>query len=490
MDPDMGGIIGELEKVWEKGDVFTYWERELQARKQVRAAEDREQLAGVEPKRESLDFLFRTFFPTAKRTCFYRYLLEHSHTMPVLRWLMSCPEKVKLDFLGWLPGNLPASAGRKLDFLINIYTESLRDIYRKILAVMDQEEIDYLADRTANRELRRLLRERREQLATSRKEENQGVRVEAVRIPGWESFFGNKVNLARETLYILQKVDSDTFDHPYNYERLGLLCQGAEGLYRLGWLQDCLVLLLEVYRDFMAKSRLADQDQAAEIYRRLDRLARRLVPVYALVEYPQEPRAAAEQIYRLHLPNLTAEGGSLAYLSFWDKLRETGSTSVFPRTEILAFCRQVRAARNDDRFVTVLESAMPGEDGVRALLHTAEQRFKSRPHEAFVILEFLRGLVASGYITSGYSETCSFLLDAYLKLWRWVPSRVFFNQAQVDVLIPGLGEDSRRKAAKVLQWVSRSPNQVLQFYRDKAELARTGGNFAALEMVVSKLLGV
>lgn len=486
------GITGIIEKLNKSNgeDIFLYWEREIQARKQVREARTWEELSGIEPERETIDFLFRTFFPTSRRNWFYRYLLKNSHTMSVIRWLISCPRGIKRDFLTRLPLLLQAMPGQNLDFLINIYTTSSQEVYRRILFGLDQQTVSRLMGRTANPELRRLLRERRDQLQAERQRAHMGLELESIRVPGWESFYGNKVELGQEVLAVLQEAGVDNFNHPYSGERLTALVQAVEALYRLGWVQDSLVLLVETYQDFMARSRLPDPAVAQVLYHDLDRMARMLVPVYCLLEYPTEPGRQAREIYRWFLPQLTLEEASVAYLDFLVRLPRLGFTDVLHlQVEVKDFCELVGRSRIDDEFIRILQAEELDSSDLSQLVATARERLKSRPHETLVILELVRALVAKGRVEvgPGWGEN---LFQTYLELWHWIPSRIFLNQVLLDTLIPGLGVDRRRQASQVREWLGREVNQILEFYRDKPDLARTQGSQIALEMVFGKLLGV
>ena len=435
MSSGIAGIIEKLNKS-SGNDIFLYWEGEIQARKQVREARTWEELSGIEPERETIDFLFRAFFPTARRNWFYRYLLINSHTMPVIRWLMSCPRGIKMDFLTRLPLLLQAMPGQNLDFLINIYTSSLQEVYRRILLGLNQETVSHLMGRTANPELRRLLRERREQLQAERQKAHMGLDLEAIRVPGWESFYGNKVELGQEVLAVLQEARVDNFAHPYSGERLTVLVRAVEALYCLGWVQDSLVLLVETYQDFMARSRLPDPATAQALYRDLDGMARMLIPIYCLLEYPTEPGRRAREIYRWSLPQLMYEEASVAYLDFLVGLPRVGSTGVLHlQAEVRGFCELVGHSRIDDEFIRILQAEELDSSDLSRLA-IARERLKSRPHETFVILELVRGLVAKGRVEvgPGWSEE---LFQTYLELWHWIPSRIFLNQILLDSLTPG-----------------------------------------------------
>lgn len=475
-------------------DVFVFWQAELKNRKQLRkTVTGWQELATLKADRATLDFLFRTLFMTGKRVWFYLYLLANSGSMPVIRWLRSCPLRVKIDFLEQLPYLLPELPGKKLDFLINLYDSSLEAAYSKVLAVLSLEELEYLTGRTGNPEFRRLLRNRRQQLITSRRQENLGLELEVIRIGGWDNMFGNKVDLARKTLASLRETAVRGREHPYGYERFLRFMEAAGDLYRLGWLEDCLVLLVEIYQDFMARSRLAEPGQALELYRQMDRLARAVVPAYCLVTFPLEPAREAEQIYREVLANLTPDPASLEYLRFYEKWREVSSTPwIFPQAEITAFCEQVEAFRPGDSFVAVLRniSREVQEPDFAVLLRVVRERLQPRPHESLAVLEFLRWLLATGHTESRSSRVSEGILQGYLDLWHWVPSHVFFSQVVLDTLAPGLAESPRREAARVLRWATESREKVLEFYREKADLARAKGNLDALEAVISNLLGV
>jgi hypothetical protein len=82
------------------------------------------------------------------------------------------------------------------------------------------------------------------------------------------------------------------------------------------------------------------------------------------------------------------------------------------------------------------------------------------------------------------------LLDIYLALWRWVPSRRFLNQEVLDSLAPGLGEESRRAAQRAVEASLQGTDALVGLYRKKAGVFLAEGGSFLLDALMAKVLGV
>jgi hypothetical protein len=374
-------------------ELFAAWQEELDARARVRQlAAEPGALAGLEPEEETADLLFRALFPS-QRMALYRWLLQHSQSMPLLRWLGAAPESVLRDFLDTLPYLLRAGQERaNLDFLVRLYRPALQDPYRRIAAALDRVQLESLAGRSGNPELRRLLRQRRDSLASEQKESNRGVEVESVRVPGWGNLFGERTDLMREALAALREVAALDRHDPGGAARQLALVQAAEQVFMVGWPEDSLALLVQAYGDFLRRSRLGDGAEAAAVYRRLDQAVRTVLPLYCLVAFGTGARGAAEDIYRTHFPQLNLDRASLGFLGLyraWVVGRET--SFILPRAALVDFCAEAGRLRPGDPFVAVARAWSEGEvgpAGLQVCLEAGAERLARRPQESFVIAEF------------------------------------------------------------------------------------------------------
>ena len=472
-------------------DVFAFWGRELEGRKKLRNLVSRGVDVRPGAEKEVLDFLFRTFALAEERSLLFRVLGEHSDRMAVIRWLGDRSEGFRSRFVQELAGMwLHEKSRSRLDLLINMYTPGLNEAYRRLLGRLDGEDMDYLVSRTANPELRRLVRQAKEKMEARVRQSRLGVAVEEAREPGLDCIFGNKAELAKTVLATLEQADAALYHHPYQAQRFLALCESCLKLFQMGWIADSLILTVETYRDLIERGRLQGRE-ALRVYRRLDRLARAVVPVYCLLEFEENLRREAEKIYRSSLSQLVLENSSLAYLELYDRLQEAKYTpSVYPKSEVQKFCLRLGSTRPDDAVLRCLKGRDRAEVDADGCTQAVRERVKSRPHEAFVIMEFLRLFVVPGLEAGQQHRVSKDVLSRYLDLWYWIPSNRFMNREIVDSLAAGAKGETRREVHEVLRWTEAFARQENLPYSNVKELKKGLNRKAALQALVGRVLGV
>jgi len=484
-------IVKSVASIGPNEDIFAYWSRELEGRKRVRSLISKGARLELEIDRDVLDFLFRVLCLSQSQRLLYRVLWDYSDQMAVIRWLGDRSEGFRLRFLQQLAELWPQKDGRgRRDFLINIYTPALTDAYRRLLAGFDSKDIDYLISRTANPELRRLLREEKEKIEIRARESRLGVAIHKVRARGLDCIFGNKTELAKSLLSSLEQAEAELYEHPYRVDRLLKLCECCVRLFELGWIEDSLVLTVETYSDFMERGRLQGRE-AVRVYRRLDRLARAVIPVYCLLEFGENLGREVEKLYRSCLSQLVVENASLAYLELYERLQEARSTpSVYPRSEVERFCLRLAKTRPDDAIIKCLKGREREGVDIEGCMQAVGERMKSRPHEAFVIMEFVRLVVMPGLDVRRKSKVGESMLTRYLDLWGWVPNVRFMNREIAESLSAVAKGETRRQVFDVLRWTEAFANRDNQLYSNKKELVRGKGSKAALQAFLGRVLGV
>ncbi len=481
------GVAGPLTNE----DVFAFWKRELDSRKRLRRLVGERVHLGVVPQRDGLDFLFRTLSLTENRSLLFRVLWEHPDRMAVIRWLGDRGEGFRSRFVQELAENWFDERSRsRLDLLINMYTPALNEAYLMLLGRLDSKDMEHLVSRTANPELRRLVRREKEKMESRGRQFRLGVGVNDVREPGLDSIFGNKAELAKAVLIDLEQADVALYHHPYRAQRFLALCETCQKLFQMGWVTESLIMIVETYRDFMERGRLGGRE-ALRVYRRLDRLARAVVPVYCLIEFEGKLRKEAENIYRSCLSQLVLEESSLAYLELYERFEEAKNTPfVYPKSEIQRFCLKLAKTRPDDAVLQYLKVTDRDEVSAEGCIRAANERIKSRPHEAFVIMEFLRLFVVPGLAAGQRRPVSSELLARYLDLWYWVPASRFMNGEIADSLSAGATGQTGREVHEVLRWSRAFAGKENQSHPGTKELAKRQGKRAALQAFFGTVLGV
>ena len=220
-------------------------------------------------------------------------------------------------------------------------------------------------------------------------------------------------------------------------------------------------------------------------------MARAVIPVYCLLEFGENRGREVEKLYRSCLSQLVVENASLAYLELYERLQEARSTpSVYPRSEVERFCLRLAKTRPDDAIIKCLKGREREGVDIEGCMQAVGERMKSRPHEAFVIMEFVRLVVMPGLDVRRKSKVGESMLTRYLDLWGWVPNVRFMNREIAESLSAVAKGETRRQVFDVLRWTEAFANRDNQLHSNKKELVRGKGSKAALQAFLGRVLGV
>lgn len=479
----MQDILGQYQHISENDDIFTFWEQELSMRTALR----RRALttAVMVDSTAQVDFLYRSLYYAGRKYDFFKILFSSLRFMPVLQWLVHAPAQVMDDFLSFLPWYILNSRVKPadLEFMARIYQEEHRPAFEAVINILDQDSCLHLTSRTANAELRRLLKARQATLQQMRMESYYGLEGPP-RNNSFPTLYGDKVELIRGALEQLQHSSADNFSDPYQADRFLLQIEAAEMVFKCGLAEDSLAFLLDIYSDYQQKNRLVEIMSDHKIYKGLHQLLRAVIPVYSLVYDPLQAYACARHLYEQYFPLISPEAAPLQYLKLWEVITAGFRTDAPDNLlELLYTAKKAEQFRPAELPLLTEEDIGRGLSPQRLeeLLGNGEEKLSALPHEAFVVLELIR-LLHYKKRTTLHGKTASRLLGAYLLLWQWLPCRTFMHSDLLDQIAPLVDNNSRYQAQRIIDFMHTMTSGRLkselatrpQLFRQKGENIRRG----------------
>ncbi len=426
-------------------DLFQSWQDEVRLRNRLRTCAVTS-VAFSEVDQATVEFLYRSLY-WHKRPDFFQVLFINMNNLAVYKWLNDKPDLTH-EFLTDLPYLILETRPdfRQLRFLINIYRSEYQPEFVRIINVLDIPICKELFKRTANQDLRTVLRERLDKMQKQSGFE-YGIKISLHTKSSYSALYGDKLHLlvrAALALKTSRQYDSLQPDHS---RRFAALLEAAGAVFEAGLIEDSLAILADAYVNYLDHNRTVNFDQEAALFKLLYRLLRRIIPVYALIYEPSAPFTAALSCYRRYFGLISPEPASLEFLKIYEIIQEgmTGPDQNI-MAEIGLKAAVVKDYRPDDVFLTSLYdgSQEPVPDLAQSMQLTALERMRALPHEAFIILEFLR---LTEKFHPGSINDLNLLRD-YMELWKWVPLPIFLNQPVIQEL--GLDSKTRRQAEKLL----------------------------------------
>lgn len=487
----MNEILAKYTRAEDEQDLFLFWETELLLRRQLRQASF--ELGSISPASSAeLDFLCRSLYFAGRKKDFFQILFNNMHIMPVLNWLMNSPQTLICDFLEFMPWYIDKHPvePQKLQFIINIYKVEFQQLFAAVINVISLESCSFLLSRSANPGLRELIKHREERLLKERDKLFYGISTGTGTYP---TFFGDKSELLREAINLLQASSAINFREPYGAARFHLLLQASDKIFQCGMVEDCLVIALDIYEDYQQKNRLVELLEDEKIYKEFYRLLRKTIPVYGLLLNPLQAYSLAIDIYDRYFPRIDSDPASLQYLNIYESILEglTGKGQHI-LMEIFYKVLKIQEYRPREQVLLYEKELLEGLDNARLLQieKLYQEKMTSLPHEAFVSMEFSRFLQKQGKIVAG-RQYIKHLLSAYVQLWKWLPSRLFIKQDIIEELGPLADEKSRKEATQLLEFINDYSDEKLKnelqlkpdlFKKKKAQIKR--------EIFTGKFLGV
>lgn len=485
-------IITEYRAIAETPDLFSFWEGEFALRRRAGQAGLSRDLQIKEPG--ELDFLLRSLYFSGHPQEFWFILINNLHLLPVLQWLQNSPGWLREAFLNFLPWYISNNQRQidKLQFLVNIYHSSYHQAYQAIVNVLSLELCTHLLSRTANPQLRILLRNREELLLAKKKVFSYGIKLESGIKPVYHTMYGDKAELIGKTLNLMQLADSRNFNDPYGAERTLLLLQAAEMLFHCGLPEDSLVNLRDIYEDYQENNRLVEVLEDEKIYQQFFRILRRVIPCYALLFKPNSAWTCALDIYSQFFPRLKADPPSLQYLNIYESI-VTGEQNPASHiaVEILYKSTMIQEFRPAETPLLCIEDISPcfHEERLLLLQQSFQQKIMALPHEAFVTMEMLRLLHMRDYLVLS-TQLARSLFTAYMQLWKWIPGRLFINRSVVEQLISSLDDSSRSEAERLLSSLENYDEEKMKTdLHNRPELFRKRSENFRRELFTGKFLG-
>lgn len=446
----MQTILEKL-KTLPQENLFLYWQKELELKKDLRQHLCEYWQVQIEDEVQ-FNFLKHSLAYTGHKQTFFSIVFLNMNSLQVQSALLAESQGLVQDFLHSLPGLIMQEkrAPRNLQFLINIYREDFMPYYTDILQVLKLEDCEYLLERTANKTLRKLLKDRQTELITLSQDEYYGLNNLADKHFAYPGLYGDKIGIIKQALANIQTCSHKNHVNPDETGRSEALLETAQLLFSAGLLGDSLALLRAIYEKEQTRKYIEPQDRGL-ITRTLSRVLHKTLPMYALLAYPLEAFRKADNIYQVFFPGLIPDKKTLLYLELYQTLISLRSGNLqYNLIELADICRNLN--QPDDE-IDILHKLMlqPFEvspEELTCLLNNMQVQLS--PHEAYVTMEMLRFLEKSQLL--GFSrENFILILNNYLQLFNWIPSPLFLNRDIMDQMTPGADEQTRQEAERIWQ---------------------------------------
>ncbi len=486
---NMQYILEQYKDISENGELFSFWEQELRLRNALRQTPLT--VPVVVNSKDGVNLLYRSLYFSQRRFDFFKILFANLHFLPVMQWLVSAPAGVMdgfWQFLPWYILNHRVKPG-ELEFIARIYKDEYAPAIMRVINMLDEDSTVYLLSKTANPGLRQLLKDRQIKLKDFRLESYYGL-GEGGKKSDYPTLYGDKVNLIRETITILQDSNADRFRDPYTIERFLLQTDAAELVFKCGLLEDSLAFLLDIYSDYQQKNRLVEIINDQKIYKELQQLLRAVIPVYSLVYEPLRAYDCAYNIYKCYFPLISPEAAPLEYLKLWETL--VASYKKDSLLEVLYISKridQLRPAEIPLLFDEELKSGV-NQERQKKLFKTLEEKLVALPHESFITMELIRLLEFKGMLKLE-GNMASRLLGNYVLLWKWFPSRIFLHDELINQLAPLVDDNSRYQAQRIIE-LSNTMNsaELRSELSSRPQLFRKKGENIRRDLLAGHFMGV
>lgn len=428
-----------------RDDLFAFWQDEFQLRKALRQHSSSWRGLKIQD-RDQFVFLRQSLAYGEYKNVFMQIMLDNLDSQAVQRGLLQGPLHLAEEFLRFLPQAISSggSSRQNLQFLISLYREDFNDCYRDILAVLEEPECKGLLDKTANQNLRKLLKDRCAQLRQDQADVHGGL-LQPGSAGDYPTIYGEKADLLRQAAGSLTGMAAAPMENLFLH--ITRLLETAEQLFMLGLLNECLALLHSALDQWRAgKDGLPVEDNHI-LAKSVSRILAKALPAFALVS-DSAPYHYAAALYHAHFPEILPDHNALVYLRLYQSLRDGDGDNVDYDAIALAqgFMRlEDKNNRLADYFIngTALDEA-----ALQTLLAGIERDVTVMPHRALAVMEILRFLNRSGRLFLS-KPAFNALLRHYLDLYQWLPAAPFFNRSIWEQLSPAADYGLQTVAEKV-----------------------------------------
>lgn len=483
----------ELWQINKKVDeLFSMWAKDLSLRQDLRETPslDGWTLNGV----EDCDSMYRALYFTDQRYDLYNLLFNNLDNNTVLKWLSSRRELLE-DFLRYTAWKICTQTYRpeKLQFLISLFHTDLQDEFEGITNALDLEQCRYISARTASSQLREMLKQREIGLLKQNPVYSLNLWEEGHLNRPYPTLHGEKYLLWQEAARKIKLSNEGRFTDPFGSERFYLLLECCDQVYRCGHVEDALLMLGELYVTYQNKNRLVSALEDIQIFKYFTRLCRTILPLVVLLVQPCQTYPRALSLWEKHFARLPWDRGSMLYLDLLETVSEglKGHShkvllEVLYKSELI---RQLQPGDVGPLRETDLQNAVT-LDRMQEWLTTVRERMATRPHEALTLLEMVRLLHKQGQIIQR-NFPAQALMESYLELWQWLPSKMFFNRSLEEHLAPLLGRPLRNRIRRLAQALEQyDPERLKAELSSRPELFRHKDAWAQREVMLGHFLGV
>jgi hypothetical protein len=487
----MQDILEQYQHELEGDDLLVFWEQELSLRTILRNTALTTPI--MVDNEEQLNLLYRSLYFSGRKFDFFKILFSNLHYMSVLQWLVSAPAEIMQDFLHFLPWYILNIRVKpvELEFIPRIYRETYRADFIPVVNVLDEGSCVHLISRTANPDLRQLLKEQQIKLKQLHRESCYGLE-ENNRTSDYPTLYGDKVHLIRDTLKLLHDSSPDHFPEPYAASRFLLQLEAAELVFKCGLVEDSLAFLLDIYSDYQQKNRLVEIISDQKIYKGLYQLLRAVIPIYSLIYEPLQAYNCACQLYNKYFPLISPEAAPLQYLKLWEVILpgyKKESSRIL--SEVLYTAKKIGELRPAELPLLVDEELETGISPKRLgeLFKSIEEKLLTLPHEAFITMELIRLLEFNGVLKLD-GEMAAGLMGNYITMWKWLPCRIFMHSDLLNQIAPLVDDNSRYQAQRIIDLTHTMNNDLMKSeIASRPQLFRKKGENIRRNILAGKFMG-
>lgn len=484
----------ELGQINQKLDeLFSIWTRDSAMRQDLRETPF---LDGWNLKSAGdCDVMYRALYFSDRRYDFYNLLFDSLANQTVLKWLGSRRELME-DFLRFTAWRLCTQACRpeKLQFLISLFHTDLHGEFEAIINALNLEQCSYIMARTASSQLRELLKARSLNLQMQNQVYSVNLWEETHPHQPYPTLHGDKYQLWQKAARRIELASEGRFNDPFGAERFYLLLECCDSVYQCGLVEDALLMLAELYINYQNKNRLVSVLEDSQIFKFFTRLCRSILPLAVLLDQSCQAYPRALYLWEKQFARLPWDQGSMLYLDLLETINEgmKGQShqvllEVLYKSELIRNFRpgDIGPLREED-----VKTAAVVANRVKEWLSTAQERMAARPHEALTLLEMVRLLHRQGRVAQKIFPAQA-LMESYLKLWQWLPSKLFFNRSLEEHLAPLLGRSLRHRILRLAEIQEQyDPDRIRAELANRPDLFRRKDAGAQREILLGHFLGV
>jgi hypothetical protein len=411
-------------------DLFSFWRSEVQLKKDLR-----KNLSGCRDFKIQSEsqyvFLRQSLAYGEYKPIFMQILFFNMDSLAVQNELLHGPWQLCEDFLRSLPQiiKLEKPLPHSLQFLINLYRDECKDCYENILAVLGYEECDYLLERTANNDLRKMLRSRCTQLHQQQSEIHHGLLHSTA--GNHATIFGDKLDLLKQTIRILSFTPETKPENLFIY--LSRYLEAAEQLFMLGMLNESLALLQIVYRQWTAGRESFLPEDYNSMNKSISRILSKSLSMNALLN-SCFPYQFCQNLLQQNFPELRPENLAQTYLQIYQNIHINNEGNMnYTFIEMTHSFLQLSQGEDDILAAYFINGAELDENKLHKLLAEIDRDLTVMPHKALTAMEILRFLAYSHKIHMS-KPLAGRLLQNYLALYKWIPAAPFLNRSILDQL--------------------------------------------------------